>query len=300
MDKQPDIKIKMGLKGKYRLIKTKKSTGEVTGDTGWFDNLVVNSGLDRLGTDDNYMSRCVVGTSSAAVLPSNTNLGNQVAVTSNILSSNFTSVGVDPYGISLIRTFRFGEGEAEGNLTEVGISWETATPATLFSRALIVDSEGAPTTLTVLSDEFLDVIYELRIYPASVDDITGNVGGYDYVLRPANVASWYPQNRFFRLITLNENFRMTNGSLGAITGQPSGTSTSTSLGIVNDSYIPGSFSMSATITLGLTVGNLAGGITCANYSLGASRWQVSFDPAIDKDDTKVATISVGISWGNDT
>ena len=49
-----------------------------------------------------------------------------------------------------------------GDVAEVGFF---NTSSVLFSRALIKDSEGNPTTLTLLADEQLFITYEFRKYP---------------------------------------------------------------------------------------------------------------------------------------
>lgn len=71
------------------------------------------------------------------------------------------SGGEAAYGLSRLSK-QFGQGAAAGNLSEVGVG-RSATD--LFSRALIVDGGGNPTTITVLPDEYLTVVYELRRYP---------------------------------------------------------------------------------------------------------------------------------------
>src|SRR5690606_22234699 len=57
----------------------------------------------------------------------------------------------------------------------------------------VVDEMGNPTTITVLSDEFLEVIYEITLY--TIDGATGtltiNIDGtptdFDYEIRPINM-----------------------------------------------------------------------------------------------------------------
>jgi hypothetical protein len=60
-------------------------------------------------------------------------------------------------------TWRFGEGIAAGNIAEVGLGWGNAT---LWNRARIKDAQGKPTVITVFADEYLDVVSEIRVYPA--------------------------------------------------------------------------------------------------------------------------------------
>src|SRR5690606_18622638 len=63
----------------------------------------------------------------------------------------------------------------------------------IFNRARVVDEMGNPTTITVLSDEFLEVIYEITLY--TIDGATGtltiNIDGtptdFDYEIRPISM-----------------------------------------------------------------------------------------------------------------
>src|SRR5690606_37976758 len=69
----------------------------------------------------------------------------------------------------------------------------------IFNRARVVDEMGNPTTITVLSDEFLEVIYEITLY--AIDGATGtltiNIDGtptnFDYEIRPIsmNNTQWW-------------------------------------------------------------------------------------------------------------
>src|SRR5690606_39029584 len=57
---------------------------------------------------------------------------------------------------------QFGQVKSAGNLSEVGIL-RSSTTGPLWSRALILDGQGNPTTITVLPDDFLTCYYTLRI-----------------------------------------------------------------------------------------------------------------------------------------
>src|SRR5690606_32973092 len=84
-----------------------------------------------------------------------------------------------------------------GNVAEIALCRGTSgipnnsTP--IFNRARVVDEMGNPTTITVLSDEFLEVIYEITLY--TIDGATGtltiNIDGtptnFDYEIRPINM-----------------------------------------------------------------------------------------------------------------
>ena len=93
---------------------------------------------------------------------------------------------------------------------------------------------------------------------------------------------------------------MFSGAIGAITGTPTGTSssgTNTNFG----AYTNGNFYRDVSPTLSLTQGNVGGimsiGITAGNSAASArTSWQCQFDPVIAKDPSKTLTMSYRISW----
>lgn len=89
-------------------------------------------------------------------------------------------------------TFTFAAGDVPmGELGEIGIFWEDPDTAEkkLWSKALIRNDAGNPTTFSVDGDEVLYVRYELRKYVP--EDVTGTVTiageNYNYLIRPFNV-----------------------------------------------------------------------------------------------------------------
>ena len=157
----------------------------------WFDNLVMNDGLNRMLTRSDWLDACYVGTGSEAPTPNDSRLGKKIAKTETVLERTSATVPDQHYGYVRI-TYRFPAG-FHGDLTEVGIgnrfeddgSLEKDDPGywdqyALFSRALIRDANGQPTTLTKLDDEILDVVYEFRLYAPTED------GSGDVVLGNAN------------------------------------------------------------------------------------------------------------------
>src|SRR5690606_8917143 len=120
-------------------------------------------------------------------------LGSRIASSNTVPSNTAGTTSAAPYYTWMRKTFRFAAGVATGNLSEVGISW--LTTGALFSRALILDSGGLPTTITVLADEVVDVTYEFRIMAKTDDEtgsvtFTGSIGGtYDWTMRSVSVAT---------------------------------------------------------------------------------------------------------------
>lgn len=130
----------------------------------WSNNLILDAGLNRMGdTTSAWVNYCHVGTDNTVPTVSDTGLGGWVA-SKTFTTSAYSAKGSAPYYGYKNYSYRFGQGVAAGNLSEVSVGW-SATNDSMYSRALIVDGAGDPTTITVLSDEYLDVFYELRCYP---------------------------------------------------------------------------------------------------------------------------------------
>lgn len=145
--------------GRFKLIVHGGKRGRIS--TGWFDNLITNAGLSALLSTSTIAARCVVGSSSQVPAATDTTL---VARMGSSIISGSGLTGYDAangFGWTRI-TYSFAPGQANGNVREVGITLTTVTSSNLFSRALVRDASGQPATITVLADEYLTVIYELR------------------------------------------------------------------------------------------------------------------------------------------
>jgi len=313
-----EIKVTASLEGWFKCIK-KNSNDEVLEETPWFSNLIVDTGLNRIATSG-YLRSCHVGTGSSAPVNADTQLGSFVAGSG--IPTGDSTVGIQsssPYYAWRRNVYRFEEGVAEGNLSEVGIADGDDVSDVLFSRALIRDGAGDPTTLTILSDEILEVVYELRIY-APEDDVNDSINddgpagtSHATVTRAANVTSGHnttgwgvggtgPSARTganMALSTSGSSVKVYNGNLGSITSEPSGTSSSvgSSVRTTNDSYVTDSHERTATIELELDIANLTDGISAVFYKFNSGgAWQTSFDPAIPKTSDDQLTLGFKVTW----
>lgn len=173
------------LAGRYKL--EVRRHGELIHDTGWFDNLITNDGLNALGASVAIGAYVMVGTSNTAPANTDTTLVAQVAskLNSAAPSSSFSS-GVETvgnrYGWCRL-TCPFAQGAVVGNIAEVGIGW---TSTLVFSRSLVTPA------ISIIAIDQLTVVYELRMYLPTTN-VTGtvNIGGtsYNYTIRPARAAS---------------------------------------------------------------------------------------------------------------
>ena len=331
------IDLKLGLAGFYKMEAVSARTGKKRVLADWFPNLITDFGLNALGSEvKDRLVVCSVGSGTTAPSNSDTALSSPVALTDTTKDgSDIVGASAEPPYYGWRRTTkRFDIGVAAGNLSEVGMSSrESTNPIVadpLFSRALILDGNGDPTTITVLSDEYLDVTYELRVYAPATDlvqTITDAETGVTHTVttRAANVtsvgaglatgipalSSWGTFNiglGNFQLNGVGSSSstspaglpRVYNGDIGPVTALPSGSvigsSTTQTYSISNAAYSNNSLERTATIVTNLDYAN------ASNRSLvfafrGGGIWQSQIDPAITKTSTDLLTFGVKITWG---
>lgn len=132
-----------------------------------FPNMILNSGLREIGTNNYYMDYCNVGSSNTPVTATQTSLGNRLHY-SNTSGPGNNATGADNSDpenrfIFKRRVVRFNPTGSAYNISEIGFGWNTT--GSLFNRALVLDTNGNPTTISVLANEYLDITYEVRLYP---------------------------------------------------------------------------------------------------------------------------------------
>lgn len=285
--------------GRYQLIK-RDAWGTEIERTPWFDNLILDSGLNHWGTAA-VVTGAAIGTGVIAPVVTDTGLQTQSHWTTTTGTGAGVSAGIAPnYNNTRTHVYRTTLGALNGNYTEVGMGWATGA---MFSRALILDGGGAPTSIAVTSAQQLDIVYQLSIYPPVVD--TGptvvTISGVDYNVtgRAAGVSStsnWNVGSYTYPTIVAG-NSGVYSGALGAITSSPSGSSSGWG-SVVNDAYANNSMTRTATLTAGLAFGNVPGGIMSVlpgwtNFAL----FQYGFSPVIPKDGTKTLALNFSFGWG---
>lgn len=309
------LNLNCGMAGRYKLA-VRHADGSLKYETGWFDNLITDAGLNYIGDNTSWLSECRVGSGTSAPANSDTALASLVAVTTNTISSVDAAQSTSPYYGSLTNTYRFAEGAAAGNISEVGIGPPTSSTGPLFSRALVTDGSGNATTVTVLSDELLDVTYELRTIPPTSDVVTtvvdsGPAGtSHTVTVRAANVTSkndWAIQTSSGGVMDFAGGFNVYavyDGALGAVTAEPSGNFDF--LGgetPVTDAYSNNSLERTAKLSLPPDEGNLAAGIAAIRIRTDKAqggKWQIGFDPAIPKTNEDSLKFDLVLSWDRAT
>lgn len=288
------------VKGFYRLT-VRRRDGSVRQDTGWFPNLILNEGLNGLGKHPPF-NACSVGSGSTPPLATNTALETLIGVTTQVTSGVNGYLDVPPYYGFSRRFYRFQEGQATGNLSEVGVGYTSANY--LFSRALIVDGNGTPTTITVLADEVLDVAYELRLYPPLNDNnFNLTIAGVTYAckMRAAQVSSdsWALNSLLSYGTDYSYVARAHDADIGTVFQAPSGNAGGSNRYDVLP-YANNSLKRAFRNDWDLDAGNFENGIKSiflysqVGASLGA--WQCSFTPPIPKTNTKKLSLTAEIAW----
>jgi len=303
------INMGAGISGEYRLVVTKPD-GSISSDTGWFKNLIVNQGLDRIGNGglNPIFQFCRVGTGTSTPVDTQTSLDAQIAASNSIgAATSNTNEGSPLYRTTLVNTCIFPQGAVVGNITEVGIGWAT-TGATLFSRALILDNLGFPTSVTLVAIDQLTVFYRVRLVPPLTDfsgSVTISGTPYNYTSRVASAGSFGNVQFLFTY----DYFSSPGGAvtyaagatLGAITAYgPTGTQSGTGGSVSNGTYTNGNYYKDSNWTWSITQGNATGGIQAIRFAWGQTYqpfgFQVRFDTPIPKVNTNVLTLTMRFTW----
>lgn len=289
------------LAGRY-MFQVYGPDGEPRVNTGWFDNLITDIGLNRIGTGGVGI-RCAVGSGSTPPTTSDTALQTLIASTENLRSSNSGAQASAPYFGWTRKVWRFTAGQATGNISEVGVGWIDTT-LKVFSRALVLDEMGDPTTITVLPDETLDVTFELRQY-VPTDDVpfTITISGVEYtgIIRAAvaNTPAWSPEYLLNSGSLQQFNFEPRSGPIGTIIQSAGGTGGAGTANASLAAYANNSNKRTGSITFALDIGNISGGIGAMNIyttypSLGS--FQASFSPKIPKTSSQQLSLPVQWTW----
>lgn len=297
------------LKGRYRFDVLDKELRSKQ-HTSWSKNLILDACLDQLGVGG-IASQCQVGSGNIAPNVNQISLQSLVATTSTV-QSNESGVATDAEGMYAWyrRKFRFAQGVAQGNLSEVGIRNTVST-----SRSLIKDENDVPVTLTVLAEDFLDVTWEcqLRINTTPINSvinasIEGVVTPVSFVLQPALVSegtSGHWNQQLGRMldsgVTSTGHHALTvsayadGATLGAVTGSPSG---SVLVDQKNMSYLAGytAGSYSRTARAAFSISDGASAFKAFLIRTPVGTWQMLIDPAIPKTNEKIFTMDVTMAW----
>lgn len=305
-------KLKVG--GRYHLEVTNPKLGTKR-EIPWFDNLILNIGLDKIGQADVAVaSTCGVGTDSSPPDVNQTGLisplGDRVSADDKD-DTNGASATAPYYGYQR-RKFIFPANTIVGNLTEIAVGWGMADNQT-FSRTLIQEN-GTPVTLSILEDEILTVTYELRIYPdtsTTTKQFAISGTGYTATMRSAyanDSVYWGSKIGKENLLTQMDNrtgVRYFDGYIGTPFTSPSGSSLTpldTCPPMVAVPYVSGTYYRDFIFNCNAASCNLIGGIRAALWKLGGTygAFQYEFDPPIPKSLEWTLKLTLRYVWARYT
>lgn len=313
-------------KGQFRLIVHSGDHDSPRIDTGIFDNIITNNGLNVLlgsGSPSTSVSlRPVVGSGNSTPIITDTSLQSFVAGAASQAASFATTKNYDaqPYYSRHTFRWRFAQGTAAGNISEVGLANLAGTPTAstpLFSRALVLDSSGNPTSITVLPDEFLDVIYVITIYSGGFSSgsfnqiIDGSIVSTSYTIGPSNMSAggsavdnpgWCTASvsGFLSLrprasTGTDLTVAYTTSTLGGAGVRQTGTASR--IGAASASEIDmTAHTCDFTYSASLDQANIS--IGSVSMVMGLAEYKMSFDPPVVKINTKTYSFTVRVSVAN--
>ena len=312
---------KIGISGRYRMVVHKdEAMQEIVHDTGEFDNLITDVGMNRWGDARDFrvnasyslfahlLGKFVVGSGQRPPAFTDTALQSPIKIAASdvTLQSESSSYSRGWYEITV--RYQSARGEFAGNLSEIGIQ-HTSLNGPLWSRALILDSEGDPTTITVLPTDFLTCYYTLRIHIPQTDAIFnidvdyGNDGGLVPTVvttRPLNTEYSDPRGGWGLQVWRGDGaarLQFYTGGLAAPTATaPLGTAIGNSIfTCVKLPYITDSYQLFVSREDGLN-DHLGANLRTAHLVALYGVWQLEFDPPLEKNNTQTMNWTFGYSW----
>lgn len=307
----------IGTAGEFRCV-VKRADGSIKTDTGYQKNLILDQGLDFFGggNSSDMMEFCVIGSGNSKPVYTQNKLDVITDYTNNRsgFSSKYdydASKDGNLYKTNKVIKYTFN-GLSNVNISEVGLASEfsSTTDYYLCTRALIKDAQGVPATITVLSDEVLEIYYKLwQVFDTTdkvgtinlLDGVGGSVA-YNYKLRLCVVgSSRYSVGGLLKgnLTDLYALSSIFTGDLDDIKGIPSGLIFDSN-SLTLSTYNRGSYrrTILCTLTHEEGVGNIR------TYVLGTTMgaYQIRFgsvadDSPITKTNAQTLTIPVEVSWG---
>lgn len=312
------ITTKLGLRGLFKIEKRKADSPDLIEVAPWQDNLILNRGLDSFGNSntrslDAFMYSLAVGSGSNPPAVTDTGLTAKIAQADRSSAAGASSsgrvLGDNPYGWSR-KTYEFAVGAAAGNLSELGVKYFN-NDNLLNTRALIKDSSGNPTTITVLSDEILVVTYEVRVYVDMADKtVNTTIKGVPTVVtvRPAHIntnENWFdPAGAFLFSNYVWGYYWYRDGTglgVGPSSGLPTGTriNGTTTTSMTYHPYVSGTYrnEVSSHLTINDAVGTT---VTGAEGLSSVIPFQVGFSPGWTKTNAETVALRMAVSWGRYT
>lgn len=274
-----------------------------------FPNLITDGGLSYLGEYGNPLSIIAFGSGTASPSFSDTSLTQYVGETSRTISVNDSSTD-DYYQRQVV--FQSNPGQIVGNLSEVGIYTQpSGVWRRLYSKSLIKDALGDPTTISVLPDEVIRATYTHRTWfikeiTSGTFELEGNLGGsYEFTAYPIlnhdNYITYSPEqteNKTGKSLTFYSFIWSAKANIEGVYD-----STTVDAGYyIYESNPPSSRessgnSLTWTYTLGLDNHNHPEGIGYIQVHQGCQDMRYLISPPIMKTKDDIVSLNFTHSWG---
>lgn len=286
--------------GRYKMV-VRRTDNSIRLETAWFDNLVTNLGMNQIATTGPELcTQCYIGRSANVPAITDSQLGSIISTANSVSVPTYTFFDGDEPFWRAYKIFTFNAGNATGDVREVGVG---PTPVTLFSRALVQGVEEVPITITVLSDEKLEVYYERRNYINRLDSINGfqitrgpsvfdpyaaTIRASDIDVVP-NIFRGHKDNDGVSFAVYEQKF------LGTLYQPISGVAATGALTQVS-TYIANSYYLDYDFQFDQTQGIYVSGIGTAMFHCNQGRWQALFNPYVFKPANYRMRFKVRTSW----
>jgi len=291
----------------------------------FFDAYVGFNGVNTSRSDFMQYMGCGVGTAAASGSDTTITgqLGTRIPVDVGLLSAILTN----SYDGEILETaqYRGTAGQVIGAISEVGL-FADATGGQTMMRSLIKDPSGDPTTIVLSVTDHLYISWRVSTnVTLTTTSSTITIGGvsYNYTIKPCN---WTAGGDFFQALNpfcfwasseprygfgFRELLAFSTQTLGTHTTQPAGTPFMVphieQAPIMSlDTYVPGTWTRTATYSVGAEECNISGGIGSivigADTLLGFPGYQISFSAVanggkIPKTSANILTIGMYYSFG---
>lgn len=314
------LNVPVRVKGQFKVETVDTRTNKVSQTVPYKNNLVLNSFYDRYNLDSSFigiLARVSVGTGNSTPDPTQTKLDNWIAASSSkTLISNVAPANADYVFAEQENQYEFAQGDVVGNIAELGLTATTTTNADVYTRALILDENDNPTTISITSSEILRVTYkitvmidrEIKLFPAI--DIAGTPTDVRLIwnmLGQFSMAGGGTSSSLGGYSVGGGNTHMGQDSSIADAFQETNTMTPSSAAAIYSGVAGGSFSRPAQnsgspdalkmdINFGTTEMNLTGGLRALGVRPSSARahpsFHLDFDPPIPKTDQELLQIEV--------
>lgn len=314
------INLNCKMAARFKFVKRKRdASGKevIVNKPEWTSNIMLDQGLNFLSTKNytNILGYISVGSGNSTPTETQTTLQTKIAHTSGSSptqpSTGTINLSTAPFYLAARRSFRFTEGQAVGILSEVGLSWNGTE---LSNRALIRDNNGNLTTITVLADEILDIIVEMRIYIPSTlsgsfplkDKVGNTIRTVNYTGKPFVPVGANSFGLVLSQLRLEASYSAmklfsTPMAAGYVTLPTGSFATNNGSGSTESNTYPTSRSLTYVGKMGASVGNFDHKtMVCTISGLFALipmfGFQMEFDTPITKTASDTLTYTLGLTW----